>query len=403
MRKTYQEMRKSDVRKIAVAYPVSVPWMARCMDGLRAYARAHGNWHIFSSPPTLRGAEETALTLRTLRDWKGDAVLVVSSDVRELRMAARMRIPVVNLSGGLAQSYGVPRVMVNHYSAGRLAAEHLLERGLRNLAFFGWKDLWYSEQRCKGFKERAAEAGIECEMFLQKPGEEVGQTWTRLIAKPGKWLASLPRPAGVFAVQDYRAQFLIEACQEAELRVPEDIAVIGMDNDVTLCEHSIPTLSSVSRNAERVGWIAAELIDRLMNGDAFPSAEVLIEPDGVIPRQSTDRLYCSDPLVQAAVDLTREHLKKPWNIATLAGHVGVSKRTLEMRFRENLGCSPHDFLTKLRILQAQTLLQTQKQWPLEQIAAECGFGTCTTFYAAFRRQTGQTPASFRRQCSSGTD
>src|SRR6266446_6457305 len=128
MRNIRKEMRKPAIRRVAIVYPASVPWIARCIDGVRRYAREQGGWRLFSSPPTLRGAEESALTLRAMRGWKGDAVIAVSNDEDELRMARKWGIPIINLAGGLPRSHGVPRVMVNHFQAGRLAADHLLSR-----------------------------------------------------------------------------------------------------------------------------------------------------------------------------------------------------------------------------------------------------------------------------------
>ncbi len=383
--------------KVAVLYPVSVPWFAQCMDGIRRYAHEAGGWLFFCSPPTLAGAGESALTLRSMRDWNGDAMIVVSNDERELRAARRMGIPIVNLGGGLAKSYGVPRVMVNHFQAGRLAADHLLSRGLAHLAFFGWSNLWYSQQRRFGFRSRAAESGATCSDFLRVSYGRADLSWAERVAEVSKWLRSLALPVGIFAVQDYRAQFLMEACQEAGLRIPEDVAVIGMDNDTTICEHTEPTLTSIARNSERVGWVAAELLDRMMRGEPPPASDVLVEPEGVVTRQSTDRFYCADPVVQRALDYMRQNLKAQFKIDAIAEHVSVSKRTLETRFREKLRCSPHEFLTKLRVERARALMQMSPKRTIEQTARECGFGTVPAFHAAFRRLTGQSPGSFRKK------
>ena len=397
MRKQVKEMRNPKLRRVALLYPASVPWIARCLDGIRRYAREQGGWHLFSSPPTLHGAEESALTLGSMRGWKGDAIIAVSSDERELRNAKRMGIPIVNLAGGLRQSFGVPRVMVNHFQAGQLAADHLLERGLRNLAFFGWQNNWYSDLRRAGFCERAAESGVTGAVLLRSSDRESKQSWTQRLAGLTQWLARLPRPCGVFAVHDYRAQLVMEACQEAGLRIPDDIAVIGMDNDETICEHTVPALTSVSRNSERVGWEGAALLDRMMQGAPAPTQDLLLDCDGIAARQSTDILYCADPVVQKALDYMRENLKAQFNVALIAEHASVSKRTLEMHFRESLSRSPHEYLTKLRVQRAQALMQMPQKRTIDQIAAECGFGTTPTFYSAFRQATGQTPACFRKK------
>ena len=397
MRKQGKEMRSTQTRQVALLYPASIPWIARCLDGIRRYAREQGGWHLLSSPPTLRGAEESALTLSSMRGWKGDAIIAVSNDERELRSARRMGIPIVNLAGGLQQSFGVPRVMVNHFQAGRLAADHLLERGLRNLAYFGWQNLWYSNQRLAGFCERAAESGVTVAILLRASGSESKQSWTQRIAGLTKWLVGLPRPCGIFAVHDYRAQFVLEACQESGLRIPDDIAVIGMDNDETICEHTAPSLTSVCRNSERVGWEAAALLDRMIQGAPAPIQDLLLDSDGIAARQSTNMLFCADPVVQQALDYMRRNLKAQFNVALLAEHVDVSKRSLEVRFRESLTSSPHEYLTKLRVQRAQALMQMPQKRTIEQIAAECGFGTTPTFYSAFRQATGTTPANFREK------
>jgi LacI family transcriptional regulator len=192
-------------------------------------------------------------------------------------------------------------------------------------------------------------------------------------------------------VHDYRAILLMEACQEAKLRIPDDIAVIGMDNDVTVCEHSAPTLTSVMRGSQRVGWEAAALVDRIMQGEPTPTEDLLIIPDGVVERQSTDMLYCADPLVKSALDYMRDNLGTQFNITAIAEHAGVSKRTLETRFRTHLECSPHDFLTRLRIQRAETLMGQADARTIERIAAECGFGAVSTFHAAFQRISSTSP------------
>ena len=395
-------MRRTSPRRVAILCPTSIPWVSLCIDGIRKFAREQGGWHFFSSPPSMRGAGESALTIRSMRGWKGDAVIMISDEPDELRYARSLRIPIVNLGGGAPKAHGVPRIMVNHFKSGRMAADHLLARGLRNLAFFGWQDLWYSEQRQLGFMRRISEAGAECQVLLRASRHEKNQNWAHRIASLTRWLVSLPRPCGIFAVHDYRAQFLIEACQEAGLRVPEDIAVVGMDNNEAICDHLVPTLSSISRGSQRVGWEAATILDKMMRGEKPPIEDYFLDPDGVVARQSTAMQYCENPMVQKALDYMRDHLDKQFNVSTVAEHTATSKRTREMGFRNSLGTSPHSFLTKLRVQRAESLLQLPQKRSVEDIARECGFGTTATFYAAFRRMTGQSPANFRRDSSQAT-
>jgi len=390
-------MHRKRSRKIALAYPASVPWLARVVGGIRRYVvETDRDWRLFSSPPVHSGAGESALTIHSLQGWQGDGIILVSNDERELQLARETKIPVINLAGGLPEAHGVPRVMVDHHLAGRAAARHLLDLGLRHLAFFGWEGIWYSDQRREGFRSQITTSDIGFHAFVKPPRLAASQDWTQGMAEATRWLLSLPKPVGIFAVHDYRAQLLMEACQEAGLRIPEDVALVGMDNDEIVCEHSAPTLTSISRNSEQVGWEAAALLERLMDGEEPPRADVLLDPDGVAARQSTDKLYCRDPIVQRAVDYMRANLHSQFSVASLAMHADVSKRTLEVRFREETGASPHDFLCRLRVRRAQELfLQPQKR-TVEQIAAECGFGTIPTLYGAFQRVSGRSLTEFRK-------
>ncbi len=382
--------------RIAIIHPVSAPWVARIMDGIHQYAQEHGGWHIFLIPPSAYGAEKSIRSLRSMQGWRGDGMLVATNNPDDLRYAKRQGIPTVNLASGLQDRHGIPRVSVDNYAAGRLAAEHLLERGLTHLAFFGWSNLWYSELRCQGFRDRAAEAGLECNILLQPWDDDRELNWAQRMAIPAKWLATLPLPCGIFAAQDFKAQLLLDACSEAGLRVPDDIAIIGMDNNDTICEHSVPTLTSISRNSKRVGYEAATLLDRIIQRESGTDSEILIPPDHVVVRESSDMMYSSDPLVRAAIEYMRQHLRQTFNIEAVAEHLNVSKRKLERSFAQATDSSPHQYLTKLRIMHAQAIMKRNPKMAMESVGAECGFGSATTFHAAFQRITGMAPSAFRK-------
>lgn len=383
--------------RIAIIHPVSAPWVARILDGIHQYAREQGGWHIFLIPPSAYGAEKSIRSLRSMQGWKGDGMLVATNNPDELRYVRQRGIPVVNLASGIEERHGVPRVSVDNHAAGRLAAWHLLERGLTNLAYFGWEELWYSELRCRGFRERAAESGVECRVLLRPWEDERELNWAQRMAVPARWLASLPLPCGIFAAQDFKAQLLLDACNEAGLRVPDDIAIIGMDNNETICEHSVPQLSSISRNSPRVGYEAAALLDRIIHGDPCSGLDILVPPDEVVVRASSDMMYCSDPLVRRAIEYMRLHIRKSYNIEVIADQLGISKRKLERRFAEAANRSPHQYLTHLRVMHAKAVMKLNPGMAIETVAAECGFGSATTFCAAFQRITGEAPSVFRKQ------
>lgn len=386
---------KKGARHVALAYPVAVPWMAMFMRGVTDYADRHGGWSFTTSPPTLTGAEEVAHNVHTLKGWPGDGVIAAIGSPAQARAALHLGIPVVNLSGALRDSH-IPRVMTDHYAVGRLAADHLLERGLRRLAFCGVKGLWYSEQRQRGFMRRAEDAGVRCEVFETLRPRKSLATWQDRVAPLDRWLSRLKPPVGILAIHDYRARVIIDECLRLGLDIPHDVAVVGVDDDTAVCEICRPTLTSVSRNAWRWGYEAASLLDTLMSGKPPPRNEVLVPPDGIVARQSTETLAIDDPHVAAAVHFMCDHVAERFGIERVVEQVPISRRQLELRFRRVLGCTPHDYLCRVRVDRAKRLLRGTDRVKLRQVAAACGFPSVERLRLIFIRQAGMMPLEYRR-------
>jgi LacI family transcriptional regulator len=385
---------------VALTYPVSVPWMAMVFRGATDYAREHGGWDFVTSPPTLSGSEELALTMYSLKGWPGDGVIAAISDPAEAEAAGRLKIPVVNIAGGLREC-ALPRVAVDHYAVGRMAAEHLLECGLRRLAYYGLRGLSYSDQREQGFKDRAQEAGTSCEVFDSLPCSDPYASWHQRTAPLDRWLKKLPKPIGILAVHDYRARVVLDECQRLGIRVPHEVAVVGVDNDPTVCEFCRPTLSSVSRSAWKVGYEAAALLDRLMNGQAPPKHDTSILPEGVVARQSTDTIAVDDPHVTAAVRFMKDHLGKVFGMEEVLKHVDISRRSLETQFQQLLRCSPYEYLCRLRVERAKQLLAGPGRLKLHRIASASGFSSSARMRGVFQRLTGVTPIEYRQSLRRG--
>lgn len=381
--------------KIAMVYPTSLPWMAEILDGIRRYSRPLGGWQILSCPPQLAASGEAPRTLKSLIGWHGDAAIAAIHTAEDREIARDLKLPVVNISSWETHHHGLHRVSVDNQLAGRVAAEHLMAGDLKHFAFVGWRGVHYSDQRRSGFTRRLKEAGHRCAVRLDEPMANNRLPLVAQLRDLGAWLESLPRPCGVFALHDYRAQLVIEACATVGLRVPRDIAVLGMDNDASICEHSQPTLSSVCRNSNQVGWEAAALIHRLLEGEKKLPMETLVPPEGIAERQSTDRFHHNDEAVQLAVNFMLGNLKDTPNVEVIAQHVGVSKRTLEMRFNACTGTSPHRFLTHARVDHAAKLMRQSTRRNLRSIATDCGFPSYSAFVAAFRSVTGQSPDAHR--------
>lgn len=381
--------------QVAIAYPVAVPWMALFVRGVAEYADRHGGWNLTTSPPNIMGSSEFALDIESLKGWPGNGVIAAINNPADACAAKRLRVPVVDLAASLEHT-DLPRVMVDHYSMGRLAAEHLLERGLRRLAYCGSEGRWYSQLRYQGFARRAQQAGASCEIFQSPVEVDPQQSWQDRIAPLAAWLQTLKPPIGLLTIHDYRARIVVDVCRLLGIRIPHDIAVVGLDNDPTVCEYCQPTLTSVSRNAWRVGYEAAALLDRMMNGRPPPPYDILIPPDGLVARQSTATIAIDDTQLASAVHYIHEHLGQPFGVAQVVAAGRISRRELESRFQRLLQCSPYDYICRARVERAKQLLESRDRIKLHRVATACGFSSVERMRLVFVRMTGQTPVEYRR-------
>lgn len=383
-------------RHVALAYPLAVPWMTTFVRGVMDYAHRHGGgWTLTTSPPSLIGAGEETLTIDGLRGWPGHGVITAILNRADARSARRLGIPVVNLAATIPNT-GIPSVLPDHFGMGRLAAEHLLSRGLRRLAYFGVQGFWFSELRRQGFVERAIEAGATCDVLEVPRKSGAWANWQKRTSLLVRWLKRLQPPIGLLAVQDYRARVVIEECERLGLRIPHDLAVIGMENDPTLCEFCRPTLSSVSRNAWQLGMETAAMLDRLMDGQST-IADIVVPSDGVVARQSTDTIAVDDRYLATAVHFIHDHLGEPFRIDHVVAASSISRRQLETRFREVLGCTPHEYLSRERVERAKQLLLAPGRIKFHNVIKACGFPSVDRMRLVFKRLTGMSPLEYRER------
>jgi LacI family transcriptional regulator len=377
--------------KVALLIETASSYGRGLLRGIARYARLHGPWSFFLEP----GAQEE--TPPPIRDWGVDGVITLFRTRRQARRTLATRIPVVDLDFTLPGL--VPWGVCNdEVGVARTAADHLLSRGLRHFAFVGWPavedgiSLWES-QRQKAFTDVVKKAGFASSVY-RWPARTADRDWGREQRTLARWLKSLPKPAGIMASNDQRARHVLEAARGAAIAVPDDLAVIGVDNDETLCELSTPSISSVALDTDTIGFQGAAMLDRLMNGRRVPRRAVSVPPLGVIARRSTDMLAMADPTVVEAVRFMDANIGRPIRIADVLAVARLSRKTLEVRFRRVLGRTPHEELQRRRLERVKTLLQ-QTDWPLKQIARAAGFTYVEHLHLIFRREVGMTPAGFR--------
>ena len=378
--------RVSRRRQVALLIETSNAYARGLLQGVVHYIREHQPWsfHLMEQgrgddpPPWLEG-------------WQGDGIIARIETPRIAAAVVRSGLPAVDLSAArLVPS--LPWVETNDEQIARFAAEHLLERGFRHFAFCGESRFNWSLWREEHFAARVRAAGHDC--YCYRPNATQGVS--AQVAEIAAWLKTLPKPVGEMACYDSRGQQVLDACRSAGFAVPDEVAVIGVDNDELLCELASPPLTSVIPNAHRAGYVAAARLDRMMAGRKVAPTAELVPPIGVASRQSTDALALIDKDIVWAVRMIREHACEGINVADVLRVVPLSRRVLEQRFQKLLGRTPREEILQVRLSRVRQLLG-ETDLALYQIAERTGFEHVEYLSVVFKRETGLTPSAFRAE------
>jgi len=331
------------------------------------------------------------------RDWQyaaqcDGAIVRVETGVNAQK-ARQLPCPVVNISSlGLVPEF--VNFVVDSQLIGQFAGRHLIERGFSSFAFLGLDQVPWSDQRQTSFRACLQAAGFSCTAFLLAARERM--EWDQEQASLIAWLTTLSRPVGIMAATDSLGQYLLQVCQNHALRVPEDVAVIGVNNDELFCEACTPSLSSIILNGRQAGHEAAAALHAMMSGDHVPAVVRTIPPLGIATRQSTDFVAVDDEQVAAAVRYIRENACEGICVEDVVTASHLSRSALERRFRKVLRSTLHQQIQQARITQVQTML-SQTKLSLKEIAFRAGFEYPEYLTVAFKRHTGLSPSEFRRR------
>jgi len=379
--------------RIALLIDSSRSYRRGLLRGIAAYARAYGPWS-FCHHETVLGDSLPP----QLRDWGGDGIIARTRDPRLIVELKRLNLPMVGKFGS-REDCDVPMIDSDQRAVVRLAVDHLQERGFRSFAYFGFDDAKFTEKHCQYFLEYVAELGGRARVYEGPPPKQVAEISSadEIQEREGaiaRWIRSLPRPVGLMAYNDRCAYQVLTACGSQGIAVPDEVAVIGVDNDEVLCELSDPPLSSVDPNAQRIGYETATLLHRLIRGDPPQEGSVLVQPLGVVARESTDAVAIDDYQTAVAVRYIRRYACDGLQIKELLQNINISRSTLERRFAKYLGRSPRAEIARVQLRRVKELL-TSTEFSLEKIAELAGFNYVESMCYLFKRSTGQTPGEYR--------
>ncbi|MFO0916906.1 MAG: XylR family transcriptional regulator [Planctomycetaceae bacterium] len=381
-------MKKS--QRIVLVFDCDLAYPRGVLRGIKQFAQTKPHWVLVLH-------ESTGATRSVLKSIRCDALIANVSHEGLLTVLKSLHKPVVNVSPVLPQA-NFPRVMVNHRQIGELAFHHLHDCGLRHFAFVGHPRHLYSTEREAGFREALGRFPYSYARYYERPTTSYRHRAHLLALQPAfqRWLRSLPRPVGVFACHDVWGVQLLNACQLTGLRIPDEVAVVGVDNDDLLCELARPSLSSIIVPAEQVGYEAAKLLESLLQRDVKPKSAHLIPAGGVVVRQSSDILAGGDPDVTAAVRMIRDRGMTCQQVTDVLNRIPASRRSLEKRFHATLKRGIGAEIRRVRLERARDLL-ANTALSIADVAEQAGYSSMHYLARSFRRETGQTPSEFRAQ------
>lgn len=382
--------------QVALLIESSRAYGRRILVGVARYVREHQPWAISLQE---RSLGDTCPAW--FKDWRGDGIIARVENRQIASVIRRLGVPTVDVRY-LLRNLNLPSVRPNDIAAARLAFEHLRERGFRQFAFCGFNGTDYSNIRRDTFVNCAGEADLPCHVFheaREMHGKDTREYEARGL-KDGhlvaRWLKKLPKPVGLMACNDIRGQQVLNACRSAGIIVPDEVAVVGVDDDEVLCELSDPPLSSVSLDTERIGYEAASLLDQMIAGKKPASPNIFVEPAGIITRRSTDVLAIEDRQIADVLRLIHERANDGIDVGDLLKNTSLSRSTLERRFIRFLGHTPKEEILRIRIARAKQLLG-ETDLPLSVVAGKVGFEHAEYFNVIFKKKTRLTPGMFRSQ------
>ena len=379
------------MKHVALVMSLNKRFDRKVIEGVTRFVREAGTWSVFVE-------DDPQAKIPDFHHGHFDGVIADLDDPRIPKRLVGLGIPAVGV-GAIREDcpweLDISTVSTNNRRIAELAANHLLERNLESFAYCGVPgrtiDPWNRERR-EAFVAHVQEAGGTCSVYTGR--HSASHSWEQLQEKLATWLAGLAKPLGLMAANDARARHVLEACRRLQLRVPEDVAVIGVDNDELICNLANPPLTSIVQGTEEIGHTAATLLDGMMSRRERKRRHLLVDPVGVVTRESTDLVATEDVVASTALAFIRQRSSEGIQVADVARAADVSRSTLDARFRRVVGRTVHEEIQRSQLNTAQQLLSTTNL-SVDDVARRSGFSSAQYMNAVFQRAFGQTPGQYR--------
>ncbi|SFV13274.1 XylR family transcriptional regulator [Pseudoduganella namucuonensis] len=393
-------MKTTKTHRIALLFNANKIFDRDIISGIAAYlGSTRAAWDLYLE-------EDFRLRLGDIERWQGDGVIADFDDPAVAEALSRCSVPVVAVGGSYAseEEYprGVPYVATDNFKLTKLAHDHLIDVGLHRFAMFSLpkaKENRWAQERENAFSALMRSNGMEPEIF--RGCETSASSWDEAVQGQIAWLRSLPKPVGIIGVTDARARQLLQACIIAGIEVPEQVALIGIDNDPLVRVLTRIPLSSVIQGAQEMGRTAAHLLEQMLHGVRLPNTRILVPPAGINVFASSQHQPVKHPQVMRARHFIRQYACQGIKTHQVAEHVGVSRSSLEAYFRQELGCSVHDVILRFKLDAAKAGLASAER-TIADVALGCGFTSTQYMHLVFKRELGCTPRAYRDRALSAS-
>lgn len=368
----------------------------RLLKGIMRYAQDTGEpWVVCKMPPSFLRQQGVKKVVEMAQDWEADVVIGQFEPGDNIRLFQQKGIVV------LAQDYiyrfrDIPNITADYRKMGRMAAERFLSRGFHDFAFFGNNGMCWSDERCDGFRERLEEAGMQGHIHIYDRRQRVSNLWFYKQEWLKEWLFSLPRPVAIMACDDNQASILVAACNALNIRIPSDMAILGVDNDEIVCNMTDPAISSIDVDIERGGYEVARQVTEMVKNHRFQAEDIVLQPLGIVTRNSSNVIATSDTAVQLALKYINDNIDHKLLVTDVLDQVPMSRRLLEQRFHKATGTTIYQYIISLRIDRfAQLLLTTNDT--VANICARMDEPDPKTLSRRFQAVKGCTPQAYRKK------
>ena len=379
--------------KILLLTDFSSGYSRSLLENVVRYAREVGPWAFYRMPLYFRELYGDEGVVEWAKKWGADAIIAQFSDI-DLSVLNQLNIPII-VQNYKERSSGISNLTGDYFGTGVIAANFFLHKGYKSFAYYGLTDTVWGRERGEGFKKIVSNKGYEVYEFNNRkrvPSEKRSFD----VEQVSRWLLSLPKPIALFACDDYYALQITEVCKMYDISIPEEIAVLGVDNDKLLCNISDPQLSSIELDIENGGYEAGKLLHQFIEKKIIAPVDIIIKPVRIVPRASTERFAVSDRHIEQLLQYIDNNYQNPLSVDELTQIIPFSRRVLEKKFKRETGTSVYQYLLDLRIEKFADLLITT-DLPLIEAATRSGFTDYKNISRIFTKAKEMTPLQYRKR------